>query len=64
MRKYGDPTILVLAIIPNPLFDMAGMIAGVLKMPVWKFLIFCTVGKIIKMLAFAYLGSSLLNVLQ
>jgi uncharacterized membrane protein YdjX (TVP38/TMEM64 family) len=64
MRKYGDLTILVLAIIPNPLFDMAGIIAGVMKMPVWKFLLFCIIGKIIKMMAFAYLGSSILGVLQ
>jgi uncharacterized membrane protein YdjX (TVP38/TMEM64 family) len=64
MRRYGDLTILVLAIIPNPLFDMAGIIAGVMKMPVWKFLLFCIVGKIIKMMAFAYLGSSILGVLQ
>jgi len=38
MRKYGDVTVLLLAFIPNPLFDLAGMVAGVLKMPIWKFL--------------------------
>ncbi len=57
MKKYGDITILVLAIIPNPLFDMAGMVAGALRMPLWRFLLWCTIGKIIKMLMFAYLGS-------
>lgn len=56
MEKYGDITILVLAFIPNPLFDLAGMTAGILKMPVWKFLIFCVVGKILKMMMFAYAG--------
>ena len=61
MRKYGSITILVLSIIPNPAFDMAGIIAGVLKMPIWKFLIFCTVGKIIKMLAFAYAGAGIIS---
>jgi membrane protein DedA with SNARE-associated domain len=35
-----------------------------MKMPMWKFLVFCIVGKIIKMMAFAYLGSSILGVLQ
>ena len=34
-----------LAFIPNPLFDLAGMTAGILKMPVWKFLVFCVIGK-------------------
>ena len=64
MRKYGSITILVLAIIPNPAFDMAGIIAGVLKMPIWKFLIFCAVGKIIKMLAFAYAGAGILSIFE
>lgn len=61
MRKYGDITILVLAFIPNPLFDMAGLIAGVLKMPVWKFLVYCIVGKILKMMVFAYIGEGLFS---
>jgi uncharacterized membrane protein YdjX (TVP38/TMEM64 family) len=56
MRKYGDVTILVLALIPNPVFDAAGMTAGVLKMPIHKFLIYCFIGKTLKMLAFAYGG--------
>ena len=64
MRKYGDITILALAFIPNPLFDMAGIVAGVLKMPIWKFLVFSVIGKILKMLLFAYLGSGIMSVLQ
>jgi uncharacterized membrane protein YdjX (TVP38/TMEM64 family) len=51
---YG--MILLLALIPNPLFDLAGMAAGALKLPLWKFLIACSIGKIIKMLFFAYAG--------
>lgn len=61
MRKYGDMTILVLAFIPNPLFDLAGMLAGMLKMPVWKFLFYCVIGKILKMMMFAYAGDWLIN---
>lgn len=56
MAKYGNLTVLVLAFIPNPLFDLAGMTAGALKMPLMKFLFWCAIGKILKMLAFAYLG--------
>ncbi len=56
MAKYGNWTVLVLAFIPNPLFDLAGMTAGALKMPLVKFLTWCAIGKILKMLAFAYLG--------
>jgi len=57
MKKYGDITIFVLAIIPNPLFDVAGMTAGALRMPIWRYLIWVTLGKIIKMMIFAYFGA-------
>lgn len=57
MKKYGDITILILAIIPNPLFDVAGMVAGALKLPLWRYLLWCTIGKILKMLLFAYFGA-------
>ena len=63
MEKYGDVTILVLAFIPNPLFDLAGMTAGILKMPVWKFLLYCVVGKVLKMMMFAYAGDWVMNLL-
>jgi uncharacterized membrane protein YdjX (TVP38/TMEM64 family) len=46
----------ILAFIPNPLFDLAGMASGALKLPLWKFLIACAFGKILKMLMFAYAG--------
>ena len=61
MQKYGYLTILVLAFIPNPIFDLAGMAAGMLKMPVHQFLFWCSIGKILKMLVFSYTGASILN---
>jgi len=64
MEKYGDITILVLAFIPNPLFDLAGMVAGILKMPVWKFLIYCVIGKILKMMMFAFTGNWVMGLLE
>ncbi len=57
IEKYGSATIFILAAIPNPFFDLGGIAAGVLKMPVGKFLIWCILGKIIKMLIFAYAGA-------
>jgi len=53
--------VLTLAFIPNPLFDLAGVSAGALKMPIPVFLLFCAIGKILKMLLFAYAGASSLN---
>lgn len=64
MEKYGDLTILILAFIPNPLFDLAGIAAGILKMPVWKFLIYCVIGKILKMMIFAYSGYWVINFIE
>lgn len=64
MEKYGDITILILAFIPNPLFDLAGIVAGILKMPVWKFLAFCVIGKILKMMMFAYAGNWVMQILE
>lgn len=61
MRSYGAFTILLLAAIPNPFFDLAGMAAGALKMPIQKFVFWCVIGKIIKMLIFAYTGAYSIN---
>jgi uncharacterized membrane protein YdjX (TVP38/TMEM64 family) len=57
VQKYGAWAILVLAAIPNPFFDLAGIAAGVAKIPVWKFLLFCWIGQLIKMAMFAYAGA-------
>jgi len=59
MREHPRWTyfiILIMAFIPNPLMDFAGMASGALRVPVWKFLIACAIGKIMKMLLFAYAG--------
>ena len=60
MEKYGLLTIFFLSVIPNPVMDLAGISAGALKMPIWKFLLACFVGKIIKNVAVAYLGAGAL----
>jgi membrane protein DedA with SNARE-associated domain len=54
--KYGGWAILVLSAIPNPLFDVAGIAAGIAKMPLHTFLIFTWVGQLIKMSIFALAG--------
>ena len=56
-RRFGNWTILVLAIIPNPFFDVAGAAAGALRMPVRTFLLWATIGKLLKMWIFAYAGA-------
>jgi len=54
--KYGGWAILVLSALPNPFFDVAGIAAGIAKMPMRTFLIFTWVGQCIKMTLFALAG--------
>lgn len=61
MKRYGDVVILGLAFVPNPVFDIAGMVAGALRMPLWRYLLFSWIGKVGKMLLFAYGGLSVLK---
>jgi len=57
MRRYGALTIFVLSVIPNPLFDLAGIAAGALHYPVWRFLLVCFLGKTVKGLVLAFAGA-------
>ena len=49
MQRHGMLAIFLLAALPNPIFDVGGIIAGVLKMPVWKFLTAAWIGKSIRL---------------
>ncbi len=64
MKKYGDITVLVLAFVPNPLFDIAGMVAGALRMPLWRYLLWSWIGKTLKMILFAFGGASLFGLIK
>ncbi len=54
--RYGGWAIMVLSAIPNPFFDVAGIAAGIAKMPLRTFLIFTFIGQLIKMTLFALAG--------
>ena len=56
MRRRGMLVIFLLGLIPNPTFDVAGMIAGALKMPLWKFLLAAWAGKSLRLILFALAG--------
>jgi uncharacterized membrane protein YdjX (TVP38/TMEM64 family) len=64
VEKYGGWAVLVLSAIPNPFFDIAGVAAGMVKMPVRTFLISTWIGQIIKMTAFAYAGQASLQAVE
>ena len=56
LRRYGFRLILVLAIIPNPLFDVAGLAAGASRMSPSAFFLATAVGKVVRMSAVALAG--------
>jgi membrane protein YqaA with SNARE-associated domain len=52
--KRGAAALFVLAILPLPFFDVAGIAAGSLGFPLRRFLLWVYAGKIIKFVAIAY----------
>jgi uncharacterized membrane protein YdjX (TVP38/TMEM64 family) len=62
MQKRGALTIFLLALIPNPFFDIAGAAAGALKYPVWKFMVWGSLGRLPKTIMYAYLGFWVLQI--
>lgn len=58
-QRYGGIAIFVLALIPNPLFDMVGLIAGVAHYHVGKFIFATFLGKTLRSLILAWLGFQL-----
>ena len=56
MERAGGPTLFVLALIPNPFFDIAGMIAGATRFGVFRFVAFSWPGRAIKNIGFAFAG--------
>jgi len=54
MRRRGWLVMFLLSLIPNPIFDVAGIAAGALRFPLWKFLGVVWVGKLLKFLIIAY----------
>jgi uncharacterized membrane protein YdjX (TVP38/TMEM64 family) len=51
----------VLGFLPLPFFDLAGIIAGILKMPVHEYFIFTLLGKAPKMILIALAGAGALT---
>jgi uncharacterized membrane protein YdjX (TVP38/TMEM64 family) len=61
MRRYGTLTLLILAAVPNPVFDAAGLAAGAARFPLWRFLAATWAGKLAKFACFAALGAGVLG---
>jgi uncharacterized membrane protein YdjX (TVP38/TMEM64 family) len=63
VRRYGLLVIFILSVVPNPFFDLAGIAAGMLRVPVWQFLVSCWAGKTVKTMVFALAGARLVDLL-
>jgi uncharacterized membrane protein YdjX (TVP38/TMEM64 family) len=61
IERHGFWAVLALAALPNPFFDVAGVAAGILKMPLKTFLLAVWIGVTIKMFLFAWVGSTSLS---
>jgi membrane protein YqaA with SNARE-associated domain len=61
MSKGGMLVVFLLAAIPNPAFDVGGMVAGTLRMPVWRFLLAGWAGKSLRFFLLALSGQFLLG---
>ncbi len=59
MTHYGMLTLFTLSAIPNPIIDVAGAIAGAVRMPFWRFFVAQWAGKLVRALLLAYLGAYL-----
>jgi len=64
MQRHGMLAIFLLAAIPNPIFDVGGIIAGALQMKGWKFLLAASLGKSIRLGVTAWACQSGLPLLQ
>lgn len=55
MRRWGGWVVFVFAVTPFLLLDIAGMVAGALRFPLWKFLLVAWVGKTLKYIVLLWL---------
>ncbi len=56
VQRWGMLTVFVLAAIPLPLIDLAGIAAGALGLSFWRFEVACIAGKTVRFLLVAFLG--------
>lgn len=56
VKKWGWLAVLIMSIVPFA-FDVVGIIAGALRMPVWRFFLACLVGRTISYVFMVYMAS-------
>ncbi len=56
MRRWGALTIFIMSVVPF-IFDLAGIAAGVLRFPFWKFFLLCWLGRTLLYIVVALAGA-------
>lgn len=64
MHRYGFFTLLVLAGVPNPFFEFAGITAGAVRMNFWRFLTAVGIGKTVRVILLVIIGNALLDAFE
>ena len=54
MKRRGWLLLFVISAVPNPIFDVAGIAAGALRYPLWRYLVAVGLGKQVKFFTVAY----------
>lgn len=58
VRRFGGIAVVLLAAIPNPVFDLVSISAGLAGMKWYRFFLYCLCGKIIQSFIVGYAGSA------
>lgn len=63
LRRFGAPLVALMAFLPNPFFDVAGLAAGAIGMRLRLFLAAVILGRVAKNLLLAYAGDGWLQLI-
>lgn len=58
-HKFGPVLIILFAMVPNPVFDAIGIFGGIFAYPPLKFFGYTLIGRFLRNLLLAYIGSSI-----
>ncbi len=64
MRRYGAWAVLLVSLVPLMIYDLVGIAAGVLRLPLWKFWLFTFAGRFPRALVEVYTGGKILQLIS
>jgi len=63
MTRYGPLAVFLLSLQPILPVDIAGLVSGASRIPLWRFLLPCWAGKLLKYATLCYFGAGVLRLL-